>query len=431
MTYVVQTPSGLGEVSADWKGLTAKAMIELHADAGAMAALGPTSNAIATVLGAIGDVGGGGGLPAHVVDAVFGAMFDAMTSAMGTVGVEMATTVLDTIPMFGQLLSSVVSVVAGAASAQSASGTGPASADRETRTQWCRATYAPVRGSGFQGRVYPADVFAPQGSRNGFNEPCRSSLGEDLVLLLESDPAPYVQQARLLAAAGVHVPEADALIQPWLAPNAGIAAPRRRLYKLLREAIQASWRQDGSRGGADIWPIYMDLALSDWNAGRISYGMLKSMEAGAWSGSIAPAVADPDERVWGCFAHESRGFQMAVATIKSWGYRWYVQDKEEIAASQAMVAEAKRRLKLARVFDLSPSNVTLSKAAAQGASTKTSQAAPSPRDPTPRGGVAKASGGAWLAGGLFLAAAAAGGVAYLRKHPEVRAKIRAKLSRKP
>jgi hypothetical protein len=162
------------------------------------------------------------------------------------------------------------------------------------------------RGSGKDGAIVPADLFAFQ-SFPEHDADCkvahrpkpyvhRPALGNVLIWLLEAgldgsaqatqgnieppDVAVYRKANPAVTVAGAiggiaGWPVSQRYFEPWAAAvrasGAPYAIPRetRLMFRALRLAMQAQHRVPGSDGGAALWPIYMDLLLAEVKAGRI------------------------------------------------------------------------------------------------------------------------------------------------------------------
>lgn len=284
LASLVQKSSGEDNAYAD-KAMSALGVV--IKDPQAMAALSPTVRLGVTIAKvAISELssaeGGSSLLPAAVM-----AFINDVSNTAATISSEV-----------GQALSSVGDAlpIIGAAISMFSSAEELISQQKQAVMQnlaaGCANSYVPVLGTGRGKKIMPADIFvsswaggkaavtvAGPGGKTflvspavaGF--PVPTGLGEALIAMTECiDNVPGRGMG---------------------SPNMGVPAARRALFRQIRKAIEASAvHPELTDGGASLWPIYLDLLRSEFDAGHLT----SNYAAYLWvlSGqSIGPGAAQP------------------------------------------------------------------------------------------------------------------------------------------
>jgi hypothetical protein len=121
----------------------------------------------------------------------------------------------------------------------------------------------------------------------------------------------------------------------------GIPEDRRRIFRMIRQAIQAQWNVPGTDGGAYLWPAYMDLLVREFDEGHLTPGSIGDFMAG----HVDWDYNEPGKKSIS-FTSQTTGWQVAAAAINTLVDQWrstvnpiYAQDvASRNAANKLFVA---------------------------------------------------------------------------------------------
>lgn len=256
----------------------------------------------------------------------------------------------------------------------------------------------------------------------------------------------------------------------------GIDPADRKALGVLRLAIEA-----GGDAGALVLPLYLDFVATQFRSGRINFAdaaycylrhrgaspataeFLTSATDGAETFKRVALMLDPILYMTSNTSYGVAGklptvsYPPQLAGIACWwsdllfnptmglGYLPFAVESlramvtnwnKKYGMAQTVSTDAARTAAMAAAAKLTKINahpVAVTINASAKAAAKVAPAKPKPvvaRDPNATQ-KASPSGAGWLVGGLLVSAAALGGVAYLRSHPAARARLRARLARRP
>lgn len=218
-------------------------------------------------------------------------LFDAVPDKVLQVIADTVGDVTQAVP----IVSTFIGVITGVFSALSAF----EEKARQQRAEDCKKWLHDrrVRPSNVNGTTVPADIFARQVSlpgHHGWKD--RSLLGEALIAVTEGveidgdtgrkdlddslDSVPELAHQRERLAVVTCRYRKRAANQPFWeidCPTSGVGVPekRRRFFRLVRQAIEASWRPPGggglaSDGGVALWPVYLDMLYREFREGHLT-----------------------------------------------------------------------------------------------------------------------------------------------------------------
>lgn len=363
------------------------------------------------------------GVAAGGAKAISGALsaISATSEAIG-IAVEALGAIAEAIPVLGQAVQ-IMSAIVGITKAADEADKQADYAKRAAIAQWCKSASWSPQGSGENGKVYPADIFATPKEGLDFHTKSfppipdgvsfqrlplpMSTLGRALVFLLESP--------RFKLVPGRPVDSTN----PWI----GVSSERRRQwFKRTRLAIQNA--PVGSDGGLSLWPVYVDLAVDEFtkrgatdDAGNpiiLKYRDDLYEGGAAWTPSLAweYLLFNGNTSYYGT-GHPCDANKSVVDTVTQFCLNWINTYRSPKWAPGQAAAK-----KLFDGIEAQRKALLVKRPAQQDAKAKAIVAVQAPSS-VPWG---------WLLFGAAAATAVAGTV-YLRRHPEKRAAIRASASR--
>lgn len=207
------------------------------------------------------------------------AIADLADDLMSSMVRDLASDIIDVIPILGALINTIIDI-AGIAGSGSPDGTA-------TKTKLSCATdwYIAPSPSGATG-IVPADIFAPVHPPTVAVVSGRSTLGQYLIWLTE-DPLSLAQVYARVSGGGMLY--LTTFLQPRMVY--AISADDRKLFRWMRTAIESQYRTPATAtvaakgpasgtGGLELWPLYLELLLWQFANGKLNW----EAAAGQWIG---------------------------------------------------------------------------------------------------------------------------------------------------
>lgn len=247
-----------------------------------------------------------------------------VSSSVTDMASDVVGEVASAVPMVGAILGWFVFVVKSIVDTYSSPSKSQEAAQTAARCNNISHWYKPLPTG--LGGVYPCDIFAkyipeiPDYDSPG-TPPVKASLAFSYCMAHSYCQRPFMGNA-LIAATEY---------------NTKIAAARRTQFKKLRVAMAAQFMRPSGDGGESLWPIYMDLMLTEADAGHMSPGQISVSCAAA----IKYASANDVYALHGC-CEAARS--LVVATMDQWSRQTrpiYTQDVAKYNELKAQAAKIK------------------------------------------------------------------------------------------
>jgi hypothetical protein len=247
-----------------------------------------------------------------------------VSSSVTDMASDVVGEIANAVPMVGAILGWFVGVVKSIVDTYSTPSKSQEAAQTAARCNNITHWYKPLPTG--LGGVYPCDIFAkyipliPDYDSPG-TAPAKAALALGYCMAHSYCQRPFIGSA-LIAATET---------------NSKVPAARKAQFKKLREAMAAQFMRPSGDGGESLWPIYMDLMLTEADAGHMSPGQILA----SCTAAMKNATTTDTYSIHGCCAAAQ---SLVIATMDQWSRQTrpiYTQDVAKYNELKAQAAKIK------------------------------------------------------------------------------------------